>query len=326
MTTADVFQLDMPESSSFEEGEEVSDDFHQHAAGVEAEFLEHGPLRPDELNGDIETVEICEETVNPGQPKVRPYDFQLLKVLGKGGYGKVFLARKIDTGQTYAMKVLKKASIVTNAKDTAHTKSERNILEMIKHPFLVQLHYAFQTPGKLYLVLEFLAGGELFMQLEKEGVFMEDKARPNFLSMGRLGQMSKLNGDIETVEICEETVNPGQPKVRPYDFQLLKVLGKGGYGKVFLARKIDTGQTYAMKVLKKASIVTNAKDTAHTKSERNILEMIKHPFLVQLHYAFQTPGKLYLVLEFLAGGELFMQLEKEGVFMEDKARWVKFEL
>ncbi|GAA52453.1 ribosomal protein S6 kinase beta-1 [Clonorchis sinensis] len=106
---------------------------------------------------------------------------------------------------------------------------------------------------------------------------------------------------------------------------------------VFLARKIDTGQTYAMKVLKKASIVTNAKDTAHTKSERNILEMIKvrvlvlftpwqHPFLVQLHYAFQTPGKLYLVLEFLAGGELFMQLEKEGVFMEDKARWVKFEL
>ncbi|VDO73537.1 unnamed protein product [Schistosoma mattheei] len=44
----------------------------------------------------------------------------------------VFLARKNDTGQTYAMKVLKKASIVTNAKDTAHTKSERNILEMIK--------------------------------------------------------------------------------------------------------------------------------------------------------------------------------------------------
>ncbi|TGZ58632.1 hypothetical protein CRM22_009536 [Opisthorchis felineus] len=201
MTTADVFQLDMPESSSFEEGEEVSDDFHQHAAGVEAEFLEHGPLRPDELNGDVETVEICEETVNPGQPKVRPYDFQLLKVLGKGGYGKVFLARKIDTGQTYAMKVLKKASIVTNAKDTAHTKSERNILEMIKHPFLVQLHYAFQTPGKLYLVLEFLAGGELFMQLEKEGVFMEDKASFYLaeitLAIGHLHSMGIIYRDLK---------------------------------------------------------------------------------------------------------------------------------
>ncbi|VDP82318.1 unnamed protein product [Schistosoma curassoni] len=47
---------------------------------------------------------------------------------------------------------------------------------------------------------------------------------------------------------------------------------------------------------------------------------VEHPFLVQLHFAFQSPGKLYLVLEFLAGGELFMQLEKEGVFMEDQAR------
>ncbi|VDP90485.1 unnamed protein product [Echinostoma caproni] len=136
----------------------------------------------------------------------------------------------------------------------------------------------------------------------------------------------RINGAVERVEICEETVNPGQPKVRPHDFQLLKVLGKGGYGKVFLARKIDTGQTYAMKVLKKASIVTNAKDTAHTKSERNILEMIKHPFLVQLHYAFQSPGKLYLVLEFLAGGELFMQLEKEGVFMENQASFYLAEI
>lgn len=100
----------------------------------------------------------------------------------------------------------------------------------------------------------------------------------------------RFEGNVKTVEICEETVNPGQKTVRSHDFQLLKVLGKGGYGKViiflsfifkvFLARKIDTGQTYAMKVLKKASIVTNAKDTAHTKSERNILEMIKVLILI----------------------------------------------
>ncbi|CAH8528067.1 unnamed protein product [Schistosoma mattheei] len=177
MTSTGVFHLDMPEAPSYDDSEENSHDYCSTNGGVEDEFLERGPLKPDELDEDIKTVEICEETVNPGQPKVRPHDFQLLKVLGKGGYGKVFLARKNDTGQTYAMKVLKKASIVTNAKDTAHTKSERNILEMIKHPFLVQLHFAFQSPGKLYLVLEFLAGGELFMQLEKEGVFMEDQAR-----------------------------------------------------------------------------------------------------------------------------------------------------
>lgn len=51
-----------------------------------------------------------------------------------------------------------KAMIVRNAKDTAHTKAERNILEEVKHPFIVDLIYAFQTGGKLYLILEYLSG------------------------------------------------------------------------------------------------------------------------------------------------------------------------
>ncbi|XP_071534626.1 ribosomal protein S6 kinase beta-1-like isoform X2 [Panulirus ornatus] len=112
-------------------------------------------------------------------------------------------------------------------------------------------------------------------------------------------------------------------KVRPSDFQLLKVLGKGGYGKVFQVRKVTGGKgggkIFAMKVLKKATIVRNQKDTAHTKAERNILEAVKHPFIVDLVYAFQTGGKLYLILEYLSGGELFMHLEREGIFMEDTA-------
>ncbi|XP_063655044.1 ribosomal protein S6 kinase beta-1 isoform X2 [Pan troglodytes] len=68
-----------------------------------------------------------------------------------------------------------------------------------------------------------------------------------------------------------------------------------------------------------AMIVRNAKDIAHTKAEWNILEEVKHPFIVDLIYAFQTGGKLYLILEYLSGGELFMQLEREGIFMEDTA-------
>ena len=70
------------------------------------------------------------------------------KVLGKGGYGKVFQVRKLsgeDKNKIYAMKVLKKATIVRNQKDTAHTKAERNILEDVKHPFIVDLIYAFQV-------------------------------------------------------------------------------------------------------------------------------------------------------------------------------------
>lgn len=116
----------------------------------------------------------------------------------------------------------------------------------------------------------------------------------------------------ETIPLSEEIVNPGRMKLGPQDFELKKVLGKGGYGKVFQVRKTtgaDSNSYFAMKVLKKASIVRNQKDTAHTRAERNILEAVRHPFIVELVYAFQTGGKLYLILEYLSGGELFMHLE-----------------
>ncbi|KAL5017605.1 hypothetical protein ScPMuIL_007194 [Solemya velum] len=173
---AGVFNLELHDSPDAEE--DFSDEeYFEPDEGLQAsgpgtkghEFLEDG----------METLELSENTVNPGQLKVGPQDFELLKVLGKGGYGKVFQVRKTSeqhAGKIFAMKVLKKASIARNAKDTAHTRAERNILEGVKHPFIVDLIYAFQTGGKLYLILEYLPGGELFMQLEREGIFMEDTA------------------------------------------------------------------------------------------------------------------------------------------------------
>lgn len=72
-------------------------------------------------------------------------------------YGKVFLVRKKggkDAGRLYAMKVLKKATIVQKKKTTEHTKTERQVLEAVRQsPFLVTLHYAFQTDAKLHLIL-----------------------------------------------------------------------------------------------------------------------------------------------------------------------------
>ncbi|KAJ3614564.1 hypothetical protein NHX12_018136 [Muraenolepis orangiensis] len=117
----------------------------------------------------------------------------------------------------------------------------------------------------------------------------------------------------EVVELSSATVNRDSERVGPECFELLTV---------FQVRKVQGGQAgkiFAMKVLRKAKIVCNAKDTAHTRAEREILERVRHPFIVDLWYAFQTGGKLYLILECLSGGELFMQLEKEGIFMEDTA-------
>ena len=89
-----------------------------------------------------------------GNEKIGPGDFELRKVLGKGGYGKVFQVRKIsgkDKSQIYAMKVLKKAAIVRNQKDTAHTKAERNILEAVKVIFPLQFNSLLIIKIKIYV-------------------------------------------------------------------------------------------------------------------------------------------------------------------------------
>jgi len=104
-------------------------------------------------------------------------------------------------------------------------------------------------------------------------------------------------------------------------FELLKVLGQGSFGKVFMCRKVlgdDEGTIYAMKVLKKATL--KVRDRVRTKMERDILADVEHPFIVNMHYAFQTEGKLYLVLGFVRGGDLFTRLAKEVMFTEEDVK------
>ncbi|KAI9252399.1 kinase-like domain-containing protein [Phascolomyces articulosus] len=110
------------------------------------------------------------------------------------------------------------------------------------------------------------------------------------------------------------------------DFDVLKVLGRGAYGKVSLCRHVETNRLYAMKVLKKASLFVHAKNAEHTKAEREILEEVRHPFIVQLMYAFQTNDRLYLILQYAMGGELFTQMAAEQMFSENVARFYIAEL
>ncbi|CAF0970742.1 unnamed protein product [Brachionus calyciflorus] len=127
--------------------------------------------------------------------------------------------------------------------------------------------------------------------------------------------------------MCDQQTNS---KLGMNNFELLKVLGTGAYGKVFLVRKIDghdRNKLYAMKVLKKATIVQKAKTTEHIKTERQVLESIRElPFLVKLYYAFQTDAKLHLILEYIRGGELFTHLFKRERFNENEVRFYTGEI
>jgi p90 ribosomal S6 kinase len=123
------------------------------------------------------------------------------------------------------------------------------------------------------------------------------------------------------------SLTKGGEKADPGQFELLKVLGQGSFGRVFLVRKItapDAGTLYAMKVLRKATL--KVRDRQRTKMERDILADVNHPFIVRLHYAFQTEGKLYLILEFLRGGDLFTRLSKEVMFTEEDVKYYLAEL
>lgn len=137
----------------------------------------------------------------------------------------MFQVRKVqgtNLGKIYAMKVLRKAKIVRNAKDTAHTRAERNILESVKHPFIVELAYAFQTGGKLYLILECLSGGELFMHLEREGIFLEDTAcfylAEITLALGHLHSQGIIYRDLKP----ENIMLSSQGHIKLTDFGLCK--------------------------------------------------------------------------------------------------------
>jgi serine/threonine protein kinase len=110
------------------------------------------------------------------------------------------------------------------------------------------------------------------------------------------------------------------------DFHFIKTIGKGSFGKVFLVRFKYDQQLYAMKVISKDLIKEEA-DYRHIMSERNILSQdISHPFLVKLKCTFQSESKLYIVMQFVNGGELFFHLQKDFKFSELRAKFYAAEI
>ena len=109
-------------------------------------------------------------------------------------------------------------------------------------------------------------------------------------------------------------------------FDLLKVIGKGSFGKVMQVRKKDTQRIYALKTIRKANIASRPGEITHILAERTVLALVNNPFIVPLKFSFQTPDKLYLVMSFVNGGELFYHLQREGKFDEYRSRFYAAEL
>nr|XP_057940863.1 serine/threonine-protein kinase Sgk2b [Doryrhamphus excisus] len=181
-----------------------------------------------------------------------PSDFDYLKVIGKGSFGKVLLARHRQHGGYYAIKALHKHTIVKR-KEQQHVMVERSVLlKGLQHPFLVGLHFSFQTPNMLYFVLDYVNGGELFYHLQKEGSFPESRAAfyaaEMAMALGYLHSLDIVYRDLKPENILLD--NEGH--VRLTDFGLCKEgVAVGGIMHTFcgtpeyLAPEVLRGHTYS---------------------------------------------------------------------------------
>jgi serine/threonine protein kinase len=183
------------------------------------------------------------------RPRISLSHFELLSVIGKGSFGKVLLvrlrspaelaaaghgsgagampaspphsSRRGGGGGVFAMKVLAKTDIVRR-KQVEHTTTERRVLAYAKHPFIVQLHYAFQTAEKLFLVMDFAAGGELYSHIQKARRFPEATAAfyaaELVLALGFLHKNRIVYRDLKPENILLD----GEGHVRLADFGLSK--------------------------------------------------------------------------------------------------------
>ncbi|KAF7271829.1 protein kinase C iota type [Rhynchophorus ferrugineus] len=110
------------------------------------------------------------------------------------------------------------------------------------------------------------------------------------------------------------------------DFELIRVIGRGSYAKVLMVELRKTKRIYAMKVIKKA-LVTDDEDIDWVQTEKHVFETASnHPFLVGLHSCFQTPSRLFFVIEFVRGGDLMFHMQRQRKLPEEHARFYAAEI
>ncbi|KAJ0829341.1 putative protein kinase AGC-MAST family [Helianthus annuus] len=158
---------------------------------------------------------------------------------------------------------------------------------------------------------------------------IEKLIREKYITACELEDANKRTSDVgypsilDTASQSSSVSTPSHPSHKERtsidDFEIIKPISKGAYGKVFLARKRTTGDLFAIKMLKKMDILRK-NDIERIVAERNILITVRNPFVVRFFYSFTSKDNLYLVMEYLNGGDLFSLLRNVGCLGEDVAR------
>lgn len=132
----------------------------------------------------------------------------------------------------------------------------------------------------------------------------------------KLREMDKQRSSLD-LETSPSSLDDCLRRISPQDFQPICLLGKGSFGEVYYCKKGE--DEFALKVLNKAQVL-GKNVLRYTQTEREVLCLVRHPFIVELKYAFQSSEKLILALEYCPGGDLGYHLSREKRFSEDRAR------
>lgn len=146
----------------------------------------YNPFKEDQDDDDDDVVTTASHSSHKKQAPIAPIqpnqqmgldNFELIKVIGRGSYAKVFLVEYKKSKKCYAMKVIKK-SMVNDDEDIDWVQTEKHVFEQAtNHPFLVGLHSCFQTESRLFFVIEYLCGGDLMYHMQRKRKLPEDHAR-----------------------------------------------------------------------------------------------------------------------------------------------------
>ena len=139
-------------------------------------FLVNKPAESERKTNEVDDEAVQEESAANPHETIDFNSFTILDEIGSGSFGTVYKVKKNNTGELYAMKSLSKPSL-QKQKQLKYAISECKIMKQLDHPFIVPLHYAFQTPKYLYLVLELCINGDLYGFIEKKGKLEESICR-----------------------------------------------------------------------------------------------------------------------------------------------------
>ncbi|XP_057819606.2 probable serine/threonine protein kinase IRE4 isoform X2 [Cryptomeria japonica] len=164
--------------------------------------------------------------------------------------------------------------------------------------------------------------GRLVEKLLREKYFIacETLEQKSFAHSTVLKEDDRSSTDDAAQSIMSTPTHPAhKERTSIHDFEIIKPISKGAFGKVFLARKRATGDLFAIKVLRKVDMIRkNAVE--NILAERNILITVRNPFVVRFFYSFTCRDNLYLVMEYLNGGDLYSLLRNVGCLDEDVVR------